>query len=83
MKARRARRASPTVKLVEARLADMQAGLANKEAARDAWELIHRIRVGADRDKEANAERLRQECADIRFKSGACVEDFSIHITYK
>jgi hypothetical protein len=69
------------VTLLRAVPADMQAGLANKEAARDAWELIRRIHMGADRVKEANAERLRQECADRRFKSGACVEDFSIHIT--
>jgi hypothetical protein len=37
----------------------MQAGLANKETAREAWESIRRIRIGADRVKEANAEWLR------------------------
>jgi hypothetical protein len=42
--------------LLRAVLADMQAGLANKESVRDAWESIRRIRVGADRVKEANAE---------------------------
>jgi hypothetical protein len=59
----------------------MQARLANKELARDAWESICRIRVGADRVKEANAERLRQDFAKIKFKPSECVEDFSIHIT--
>jgi hypothetical protein len=39
------------------------------------------ICMGADRVKEANAEQLRQEFAKIWFKSGECVEDFSIRIT--
>jgi hypothetical protein len=59
----------------------MQAGLANKELALKAWESIRNIRVGADWVSEANAERLRQEFTKIRFKSGECVEDFSIRIT--
>jgi hypothetical protein len=48
------------VGLLHAVPAEMQAGLTNKELAKDAWEAIHKIRVGADRVKEANAERLRQ-----------------------
>jgi hypothetical protein len=46
--------------LLHAVPAEMQAGLTNKELAKDAWEAIHKIRIGADRVKEANAERLRQ-----------------------
>jgi hypothetical protein len=61
--------------------AEMQAGLANKETAREAWESIRRIHIGADRVKEANVERLRQEFAEMRFKPGECVEDFSLRIT--
>jgi hypothetical protein len=45
--------------LLRAVPAEMQAGLANKETAREAWESIRRIRIGADRVKEANAEWLR------------------------
>jgi hypothetical protein len=56
--------------LLRAVPADIQAGLANKETAREAWEVIRKIRVGADRVKEANAERLRQEFAEIKFKPG-------------
>jgi hypothetical protein len=59
----------------------MQAGLANKVSACDAWESIRRICVGADRVKEANAERLRQEFTEIKFKSGEGVEGFSLRIT--
>jgi hypothetical protein len=47
------------VALLRAVPADMQAGLANKESAREAWDSICKIRIGVDRVKEANAERLR------------------------
>jgi hypothetical protein len=60
---------------------EMQSGLANKETAHEAWESIRKIRIGADRVTEANAERLQQEFADIRFKPGEGVEEFSICIT--
>jgi hypothetical protein len=60
---------------------DMQAGLTNKEMAREAWEAICKIRVGANQVKEANAERLQQEFAKIMFKPGEGVEDFSLHIS--
>jgi hypothetical protein len=59
----------------------MQAGLTNKEMAHEAWESIQRIRIGADRVKEANAERLQQEFTEIKFKPGEGVADFSLCIT--
>jgi hypothetical protein len=61
--------------------ADMQARLAYKESACEAWESIHRIRVGTDPVKEANVERSRQDFVEIKFKPGECVEDFSNRIT--
>jgi hypothetical protein len=67
--------------LLQAVPADMQARLANKELALEAWELIHKNCVGADRVKEGNAEQLRQEFTEIKFKPDECVEDFSICIT--
>jgi hypothetical protein len=57
--------------------AEMQAGLAVK----DAWELIRSIRVSADKVKEANVERLRQEFDDFSFKSSECVEELAMHIS--
>jgi hypothetical protein len=66
--------------LLHAVLAEMQAGLTNKELAHNTWESIRRIRVGTDHVKEANAERPRQEFTEIRFKPGEGVEDFSIRI---
>lgn len=38
---------------------EMKAGLAVKETAREAWDAILVMRVGADRVKEANVEHLR------------------------
>jgi hypothetical protein len=37
----------------------MQAGLARKETAATAWEVIRAVRMGGDRIKEANTEKLR------------------------
>jgi hypothetical protein len=67
--------------LLRAVPAEMQAGLTNKESAQEAWEAIRRIRIGADRVKEANAERLRHEFTELRFKPGEGVEDFSLRVT--
>jgi hypothetical protein len=59
----------------------MQAGLAVKELAKEAWEAISSMRVGADKMKEVNAEKLWQEFEDITFKSGECVEEFAMRIS--
>jgi hypothetical protein len=67
--------------LLRAVPAEMQAGVANKESACEAWQANRRIRVGADRVKEANVERLCHDFADIKFKPGESIDDFSIHIT--
>jgi hypothetical protein len=69
------------VPLLHAVLTDMQAGLTNKESVREAWESIHKICISADQVKEANAEHLRQEFVEIRFKPGEGVEDFSLRVT--
>jgi len=58
----------------------MRAGLAVKRTAREAWDAIRLMRMGADRVKEANAEKLRQDFADITFKPGELVEDFALRI---
>jgi hypothetical protein len=60
---------------------EMQAGLAVKESAMEAWEAIRSIRVGADKVKEANAEKVRREFDDIAFKPGECVEEFALRIS--
>jgi hypothetical protein len=56
----------------------MSHGLAVKFTMTEAWEVIWKVRVGADRAKEANVERLRREFGDITFKAGETIEDFSL-----
>jgi hypothetical protein len=57
---------------------EMQVRLAVKPTAREAWEVIHNVRVSVDCVKEANIDRLRQEFSDIMFKPGEMVEDFAL-----
>ncbi|WVZ66256.1 hypothetical protein U9M48_015503 [Paspalum notatum var. saurae] len=59
---------------------EMQAGLAVKETAKEAWEAIKAVRVGVERVKEANAEKLRKEFNELKFKAGEGVEDFSLRL---
>jgi hypothetical protein len=60
---------------------EMQAGLARKESAAEAWEAIRAVRMGGDRIKEANVDKLRRDFGDLQFKPGECVEDFALRIT--
>jgi hypothetical protein len=61
--------------------AEMQAGLAVKETVKDVWEAIGSIRVGINKVKVANMERLRHVFDDISFKSGEWVDEFAMHIS--
>lgn len=47
--------------ILRAVLQDMLTSLAQKETACEAWEAIRTIRVGVERVKEANAQKLRQD----------------------
>jgi hypothetical protein len=58
----------------------MQGSLAVKPTTSTTWEAIRYVRVGTDRVKEANAERLWREFGDITFKAGETVEDFSLRL---
>jgi hypothetical protein len=62
-------------------LEEMQVGLMCKETVVDSWEAIRTVRMGADRIKEATADKLRRDFNDLQFKAGECVEDFSLHAT--
>jgi hypothetical protein len=46
----------------------------------DAWEAIKTIRVGVERVKEANAEKLRREFSEMAFKPGELVEEFTLRL---
>ena len=52
--------------------------LAVKNSAKEAWEAIEAMRVGSDRAKKATAQLLKQEYANLKFKDGESVEDFSL-----
>ena len=51
-----------------------------KSSAKEAWEAIAAMRVGSDRAKKATAQLLKQEYANLKFKIGEKVEDFSLRL---
>ncbi|CAO2175939.1 unnamed protein product [Urochloa humidicola] len=59
---------------------DMWSTLARKDSVKEPWEAVKTIRVGVQRVRETNAQQLWCEFADIRFKEGESVDDFSLWI---
>ena len=51
-----------------------------KSSAKETWEAIATMRVGSDRAKKAMAQLLKQEYANLKFKDGESVEDFSLRL---
>ena len=51
-----------------------------KSSAKEAWEAITAMRVGSDRAKKATAQLLKQEDANLKFKDGESVENFSLSL---
>jgi hypothetical protein len=60
---------------------EMLSSLATKRTAQSAWEAIKSRRIGVQRVRDANAEQLRKEFDQIRFKYGESVDDFSMRLT--
>lgn len=60
---------------------EMHSMLLNKKTAKEAWEGIKTMRLGADRVKEVNAQKLLAEFESITFKAGETIDDFAIRIT--
>jgi len=54
--------------------------LGAKKTTKEAWEAIAMMRVGFDRAKKAMALLLKQEYANLKFKDGESVEEFSLHL---
>jgi hypothetical protein len=48
---------------------------------KEAWEAVKTMRIGADRVKEVNAQRLLKEFENIAFKDGESIDDFGMRIT--
>jgi hypothetical protein len=59
---------------------EMVGALAVKRTAKAAWEAVKVMRVGADRVKEATAQRLRKEFEDIAFLDGETLDKFGLRI---
>jgi hypothetical protein len=55
--------------------------LLNKNTVKEAWDGIKTMRLGADRVKEVNAQKLLAEFESIMFKTGETIDDFTIRIT--
>ncbi|XP_072149568.1 uncharacterized protein [Setaria viridis] len=55
--------------------------LGSKKTIKEAWNAVKSMRVGADRVKEANAQRLLKEFENISFKDGEMVDDFAMRIS--
>jgi hypothetical protein len=60
---------------------EMHSMLLNKKSVKEAWEAIKMMRLGADRVKEENAQKLLGEFESISFKAGESIDDFTIRIT--
>ena len=60
---------------------DMHSMLLNKKTVKEAWEAIKTMRLGADRVKEVNAQKLLAEFESISFKPGESIYDFAIRIS--
>ena len=59
---------------------EMKAGLAVKKSAKEAWEAVKMMRVGDDRVKSANVQRLLKEFENVAFHDGESVGDFAMRI---
>jgi len=59
---------------------EMHSMLLNKKSAKEAWEAIKSMRLGAERVKEVNAQKLLAEFESISFKTGESIDDFAVRI---
>ncbi|XP_066396457.1 uncharacterized protein [Miscanthus floridulus] len=60
---------------------DMHAMLLNKKSAKEAWESLKTMHLGADRVKEVTAQKLLSDFEAISFKTGETIEEFAMRIT--
>lgn len=60
---------------------EMWGTLGAKQIVKEAWEAVMTMRIGADRVKDVNTQKLLKEFENIDFKEGETVEDFGMRIT--
>ena len=54
--------------------------LTAKDNAKEAWNTIKVMRVGADRVREAHRQKLRRDFENLVFKDNEAIEDFSLRL---
>ncbi|KAL6633643.1 hypothetical protein ACP70R_026314 [Stipagrostis hirtigluma subsp. patula] len=59
---------------------EMKAGLAVKKTAKEAWDAVKAKRVGDDRVKSANVQRILKEFETVAFHAGESVDEFAVRI---
>ncbi|VAH42548.1 unnamed protein product [Triticum turgidum subsp. durum] len=67
--------------LMRATPPEMHGMLAAKASAKEAWEAIRTQRLGSNRVREANAQKLRADFENIVFKEGELVDEFAMRIS--
>ncbi|XBJ10170.1 hypothetical protein VPH35_015098 [Triticum aestivum] len=74
-------KASAKEALMRATPPEMRGMLAAKASAKEAWEAIRTQRLGSNRVREANVQKLRADFENIAFKEGEHVDDFAMRIS--
>ena len=60
--------------------AEYREPLGANNSAKEAWDAIAAIRVGSDRAKKVKTQLLKQEYANLKFKDGESMKDFSLRL---
>jgi hypothetical protein len=60
---------------------EMWQTLGRHKTVREAWEAVKVMRLGADRVKEVNAQRLLREFENNEFKEKETIDEFGMRIT--
>jgi hypothetical protein len=60
---------------------EMISTLTTKPSAKEAWESIKTMRIGADRVRKASAQKLRRDYEQLGFHDDELVEDFAMRLT--
>jgi cell fate (sporulation/competence/biofilm development) regulator YlbF (YheA/YmcA/DUF963 family) len=60
---------------------EMWKTLGSHKTVKEAWEVVQTMRLGADRVKDVNAQKLLKEFENIQFKEGEMIDDFGMRIT--
>jgi hypothetical protein len=55
--------------------------LATKDTVKQAWDAVRTLRIGDERARDASAQQLCWDFANLTFKEGESVTDFGVRIT--